>query len=152
MSFEPRIVGFLCNWCSYTGADLAGTSRLEYLPNCRVIRVMCSGRVDPTFIIKAFAMGADGVLVSGCHPGDCHYIEGNYKTMRRIPLLRNILEQFGIDRDRLRLTFVSASEGELWAKIVNEFTERIKELGPLGMDKVANPTAEAEAEAVATGA
>ena len=113
---------------------------------------MCSGRVDPTFIIKAFAMGADGVLVSGCHPGDCHYIEGNYKTMRRIPLLRNMLEQFGIDRDRLRLTFVSASEGELWATIVNEFTERIKELGPLGMDKVANPTAEAEAEAVATGA
>ena len=152
MSFEPRIVGFLCNWCSYTGADLAGTSRLEYLPNCRVIRVMCSGRVDPTFIIKAFAMGADGVLVSGCHPGDCHYIEGNYKTMRRIPLLRNMLEQFGIDRDRLRLTFVSASEGELWANIVNEFTARIKELGPLGMDKVANPTAEAEAEAVATGA
>lgn len=152
MSYEPRIVGFLCNWCSYTGADLAGTSRLDYLPNCRIIRVMCSGRVDPTFIVKAFAMGADGVLVSGCHPGDCHYLEGNYKTMRRIPLLKNMIEQFGIEKDRLRLTFVSASEGELWAQVVNEFTEKIRELGPLGMDKIANPQAEAEAEAVATGA
>jgi F420-non-reducing hydrogenase iron-sulfur subunit len=152
MSFEPRIVGFLCNWCSYTGADLAGTSRLEYLPNCRIIRLMCSGRVDPTFIVKAFAMGADGVLVSGCHPGDCHYMEGNYKTMRRIPLLKNILEQFGIERDRLRLTFVSASEGELWARVVNEFTDKVRELGPLEMDKIANIKAEAEAEAVTTGA
>ena len=152
MSFEPRIVGFLCNWCSYTGADLAGTSRIDYLPNCRVIRVMCSGRVDPTFIVKAFAMGADGVLVSGCHPGDCHYLEGNYKTMRRIPLVKKMIEQFGIEPDRLRLTFVSASEGELWAQYINEFTERIRELGPLEMDKIANPKAEAEAEAVATGA
>ena len=152
MSFEPRIVGFLCNWCSYTGADLAGTSRMDYLPNCRVIRVMCSGRVDPTFIVKAFAMGADGVLVSGCHPGDCHYIEGNYKTMRRIPLLKNLIEQFGIEKDRLRLTFVSASEGQLWAKVVNEFTEKIRDLGPLEMDKIANPKAETEAETLATGA
>ena len=137
MSFEPRIVGFLCNWCSYTGADLAGTSRLDYLPNCRVIRVMCSGRVDPTFIVKAFAMGADGVLVSGCHPGDCHYLEGNYKTMRRIPLLQMLLEQFGIEKERLRLTFVSASEGELWKQVVDDFTETIRNLGPLEMDKVA---------------
>lgn len=152
MSFEPRIVGFLCNWCSYTGADLAGTSRLDYLPNCRVIRVMCSGRVDPTFIIKAFAMGADGVLVSGCHPGDCHYIEGNYKTMRRIPLLQLVLEQFGIEKERLRLTFVSASEGELWANVVNEFTETIRALGPLEMNKIANLGAEAQTEIVATGA
>ncbi|HUX06093.1 MAG TPA: hydrogenase iron-sulfur subunit [Acidobacteriota bacterium] len=148
MSFEPRIVGFLCNWCSYTGADLAGTSRLDYLPNCRVIRVMCSGRVDPTFIVKAFAMGADGVLVSGCHPGDCHYLEGNYKTMRRIPLLRMMLKQFGIEPERLRLTFVSASEGELWAQVVDEFTETIKSLGPLEMDKIAGGEVELPAEAV----
>jgi F420-non-reducing hydrogenase iron-sulfur subunit len=154
MSFEPRLVGFLCNWCSYTGADLAGTSRLDYLPNCRVIRVMCSGRVDPTFIVKAFAMGADGVLVSGCHPGDCHYLEGNYKTMRRIPLLRVMLEQFGIEPERLRLTFVSASEGELWAQVVDEFTETVRNLGPLGMDKIAKGEGDVElpAEAVATGA
>jgi len=153
MSFEPRIVGFLCNWCSYTGADLAGTSRLDYLPNCRVIRVMCSGRVDPTFIVKAFARGADGVLVSGCHPGDCHYLEGNYKTMRRIPLLRMMLEQFGIEKERLRLTFVSASEGELWAQVVDEFTETIRNLGPLKMDEVARGEADGvRAEAIATGA
>ncbi len=153
MSFEPRIVGFLCNWCSYTGADLAGTSRLDYLPNCRVIRVMCSGRVDPTFIVKAFAMGADGVLVSGCHPGDCHYLEGNYKTMRRIPLLRMMLEQFGIEPERLRLTFVSASEGELWAQVVDEFTETVRSLGPLGMDKIASGgEVEIPVEAVAEGA
>jgi F420-non-reducing hydrogenase iron-sulfur subunit len=152
MTFEPRLVGFLCNWCSYTGADLAGTSRLDYLPNCRVIRVMCSGRVDPTFIVKAFAMGADGVLVSGCHPGDCHYLEGNYKTMRRIPLLKMMLEQFGIEPERLRLTFVSASEGELWATVVDEFTETVRSLGPLEMNKVAGGVVEYPAEAVAEGA
>ena len=139
MSFEPKIVGFLCNWCSYTGADLAGTSRIQYLPNLRVIRVMCSGRIDPAFILDAFAKGADGVLVSGCHPGDCHYIEGNHKTMRRMPLVGKMIQQFGIEEERLRLTFVSASEGDLWAQIVNEFTEKIRELGPLDYKPIAKP-------------
>ena len=131
MSFEPKIVGFLCNWCSYTGADLAGTSRMKYLPNIRTIRVMCSGRVDPTFVLKAFAQGADGVLVAGCHPGDCHYLDGNIKTLRRIPLLRKMLAQFGIEPERLRLEWVSASEGERFKEVVNEMTETIRKLGPL---------------------
>jgi len=128
--FEPRIVGFLCNWCAYSGADLAGTSRLQYPTNVDIIRVMCSGRVDPTFVLKAFQLGADGVLVCGCHPGDCHYTEGNYKAARRIPMLMKLLEQFGIEPQRLRLDWVSASEGERFAAIVNEMTEQIRELGP----------------------
>jgi len=130
--FEPRIVGFLCNWCAYSGADLAGTSRVQYPTNVDIIRVMCSGRVDPTFVLKAFQLGADGVLVCGCHPGDCHYSEGNYKTARRIPLLTKLLEQFGIEPERLRLEWVSASEGERFALVVKEMTEQIRELGPLG--------------------
>ena len=129
--FEPKIVGFLCRWCSYTGADLAGTSRIQYPPNVVPIRVMCSGRVDPTFVIKAFADGADGVLIAGCHPGDCHYQEGNYKTMRRYPMLLNLLDQFGIERDRVRLEWVSASEGDLFAGVVKELTEKVRALGPL---------------------
>lgn len=129
--FEPRIVGFLCNWCAYGGADLAGTSRLQYPTNVDIIRVMCSGRVDPTFVLKAFQLGADGVLVCGCHLGDCHYSEGNYKTAWRIPILKNLLEQFGIEPERLHLAWVSASEGERFAAIVNEMTEQIRELGPL---------------------
>jgi len=128
--FEPRIVGFLCNWCAYGGADLAGTSRLQYPTNVDIIRVMCSGRVDPTFVLKAFQLGADGVLICGCHPGDCHYSEGNYKTARRVPILIKLLEQFGIEPERLRLEWVSASEGERFAAIVNEMTEQIRELGP----------------------
>lgn len=131
MSFEPRIVGFLCNWCSYTGADLAGTARIKYAPNIRSIRVMCSGRVDPTFVIKAFVEGADGVLIAGCHPGDCHYQEGNYKALRRYRLLRRILPEYGIEPERLRLEWVAASEGERFAKVVNEFTDQIRGLGPL---------------------
>lgn len=131
--FEPKIVGFLCNWCSYRGADLAGTSRLTYAPNLRIIRVMCSGRVEPLFVIKAFKEGADGVLICGCHPGQCHYSEGNYKTMRRIPPLKKMLEQFGIEPERLRLEWVSASEGDKFARIANEFTQQIIELGPLGV-------------------
>ena len=132
MVFEPKIVGFLCNWCSYAGADLAGTSRMTYAPNVRPIRVMCSGRVDPTFVIKAFLEGADGVLIAGCHPpSDCHYQEGNLKTMRRIPLLKKMLKQMGIEEGRLRLEWVSASEGEKWARVVNEFTEQVRTLGPL---------------------
>jgi len=129
--FEPRIVGFLCNWCSYSGADLAGTSRVKYPPNVDIIRVMCSGRVDPQFVIKAFEKGADGVLVCGCHPGDCHYAEGNYKAGRRIPLLKKMLSQLGIEEDRLRLEWVSASEGERFAAVVSDMTEKVRKLGPL---------------------
>lgn len=132
MSFEPKIVGFLCNWCAYTGADLAGTSRMKYPSNVRVIRVMCSGRVDPQFVVKAFEQGADGVLIAGCHPpSDCHYINGNYKTFRRFPLLVKLLSQFGIEEKRLRLEWVSAAEGEKFAKVVTEMTEEIRRLGPL---------------------
>jgi F420-non-reducing hydrogenase iron-sulfur subunit len=129
--FEPKLVGFLCRWCSYTGADLAGTSRMHYPPNLIPIRVMCSGRVDPTFVLKALASGADGVLIAGCHPGDCHYQEGNYKALRRYRMLLRLLDQFGIERDRVRLEWISASEGELFAKTVSELTERVRELGPL---------------------
>jgi len=128
--FEPKIVGFLCNWCSYAGADLAGTSRIKYAPNVRVVRVMCSGRVDPAFVIKAFQSGADGVLVCGCHPGDCHYMEGNYKAARRIPLLKKMLGQLGIEEERVKLEWVSAAEGGRFADIVNQMTAKIKELGP----------------------
>ena len=131
MSFEPKIVGFLCNWCSYTGADLAGVSRIKSAPNVRIIRTMCSGRVDPTFILKAFQLGADGVVVMGCHLGDCHYQEGNYKTIRRIPFLKRLIKDFGIDPRRLRLEWVSASEGDRFAHVVNTFTEEIRALGPL---------------------
>ncbi|MBU1299359.1 MAG: hydrogenase iron-sulfur subunit [Bacteroidetes bacterium] len=131
MSFEPKIIGFLCNWCSYSGADLAGVSRIKSAPNVRIIRTMCSGRVDPTFIIKSFQLGADGVVVMGCHLGDCHYQEGNYKTIRRIPLLKRLLKEFGIDTRRLRLEWVSASEGDRFAKVVNEMTEEIRQIGPL---------------------
>jgi len=130
MSFEPKIVGFLCNWCSYAGADLCGTSRVQYPPNIRIIRVMCSGRVSPLFILKAFSAGADGVLVLGCHPGDCHYIEGNYKTLRRMTLLKKMLAQLGIEEGRVRLDWVSASEGARFASIVTEMTEKVKALGP----------------------
>lgn len=131
MAFEPKIIGFLCNWCSYTGADLAGVSRIKSAPNVRVIRTMCSGRVDPAFILKAFQLGADGVVVMGCHLGDCHYQEGNYKTIRRIPFLKRLVAGFGIDARRLRLEWVSASEGDRFAEVVNEFTEEIRTLGPL---------------------
>lgn len=129
--FEPKIVGFLCNWCSYAGADSAGTARMAFAPNVRVVRVMCSGRVDPTFVLKAFREGADGVLVAGCHPGDCHYSEGNYKTLRRMPLVNNLLSQFGIEPERFRWEWVSAAEGAKWASVVNEMTETIRQLGPL---------------------
>jgi F420-non-reducing hydrogenase iron-sulfur subunit len=132
-NFEPKIVGFLCNWCSYTGADLAGVSRQKSPPNVRVIRVMCSGRVDPTFIVRAFTRGADGVLISGCHPGDCHYTEGNYKALRRTHLLKRLLKSFNIDDRRLRLEWVSAAEGEKFARVTKEFTEQIRELGPLNL-------------------
>ncbi len=128
--FEPRIIVFACNWCSYAGLDLAGTSRTQYPTNLRVIRFMCSGRMDPTHIIQAFRAGADGVLVTGCHPGDCHYLAGNYKTRRRIQLLSNLLQQFGLEKERLRLEWISASEGETFAKVATDFVETIRKLGP----------------------
>jgi len=128
--FDPKIVGFCCNWCSYAGADLAGVSRIQYAPNIRIIRVMCSGRVDPTFVLKALEVGADGVLIAGCHPGDCHYMAGNYKAARRIALLKKMLDQFGIEGERVRLEWVSASEGSKFAEVVNDFTQTVKELGP----------------------
>jgi F420-non-reducing hydrogenase iron-sulfur subunit len=131
MAFEPKIIGFLCNWCSYTGADLAGVSRIKSAPNVRILRTMCSGRVDPAFILKAFQLGADGVIVMGCHLGDCHYQEGNFKTIRRLPFVKRLVKDFGIDPRRLRLEWVSASEGDKFAKIVNEMTEEIRRLGPL---------------------
>jgi F420-non-reducing hydrogenase iron-sulfur subunit len=133
--FEPRIIGFLCNWCSYAGADLAGTSRKKYPPNVRVIRVMCSGRVDERLILKAFIAGADGVLVCGCHPGDCHYQKGNLNARRRMTGLLPFLEAVGIGQDRLRLEWVSASEGPKMAATVKDFTQKIKELGPSPIKK-----------------
>jgi len=129
--FEPKIVGFLCRWCAYTGADLAGTSRIKYPPNVNPIRVNCSGRVDPTLILKALSAGADGVLIAGCHPGDCHYTNGNVKTIRRFKVLQKMLDQFGIERERVRLEWVSASEGERYARVVESMTEQIRALGPL---------------------
>jgi len=131
--FEPKIVGFFCNWCSYTGADLAGTSRAKYQPNVRVIRVMCSGRVDERLILKAFSAGADGVLVCGCHPGDCHYQRGNLNARRRVTGLGPFLEAVGIGKDRLRLEWISASEGPKVAETVNSFTQTIREFGPSPM-------------------
>lgn len=131
--WQPRIVGFFCNWCTYTAADLAGVSRLKYAPNVRVIRLMCSGRVDPQFIFEAFAKGADGVLVGGCHPGDCHYVEGNYKTLRRFEMLRRMLCGLGIENERLRLEWISASEGEKVRSVINDMVEKIRLLGPLDL-------------------
>ena len=130
MNFEPKIVGFMCNWCSYRGADMAGIARIKSAPNVRIVRVMCSGRVDPVFVLKAFEQGADGVLILGCHPGDCHYAEGNYKTARRVPLLKKMLEQLGIEDGRVHLDWVSAAEGDRFASIVNEMTAKVRELGP----------------------
>jgi F420-non-reducing hydrogenase iron-sulfur subunit len=130
--FEPNILVFCCNWCSYAGADLAGVSRFQYPPNIRIIRVMCSGRVDPSFILKALKNGADGILVTGCHIGDCHYITGNEYTQERFERLHNILiKQIGVDPKRVRLEWVSASEGKRFAEVITEFTNQIKELGPL---------------------
>jgi F420-non-reducing hydrogenase iron-sulfur subunit len=130
-NFEPKIVGFCCNWCAYAGADLAGVSRIQYPPNIRIIRVMCTGRVDPIFILEAFKDGADGVLVAGCHlPSDCHYINGNYKAKARVILLRKVLGDFGIEPERLRLEWISASEGDKFASIVRNMVDQLKKLGP----------------------
>ena len=124
-------MAFFCNWCTYLAADLAGTSRIKYAPNTRVIRVMCSGRVDPQFMLDAFAKGADGVLIGGCHPGDCHYQEGNYKTLRRFQLLQRMLGDMGIEEERLRLEWISAAEGDKVKSVVNDMVEKVRALGPL---------------------
>ena len=137
--FDPRIVAFFCNWCTYTAADLAGTSRSQYAPNVRVVRLMCSGRLDPQFVLAAFREGADAVLIGGCHPGDCHYQEGNYKALRRVRLLKRLLKQMGIEDERLRLEWISASEGDRVAKIINEIVETVQRLGPLKLDTVTIP-------------
>ena len=134
--WQPKIVALLCNWCSYTGADLAGISRIPWSPAVRIVRVMCSGRLDPTFVVQAFRMGADGVIVSGCHPGDCHYQKGNYKALRRVRLLKRLLCGFGIEPERLRLVWVSASEGEKWAEIADDMEKIVRELGPLHLATV----------------
>jgi F420-non-reducing hydrogenase iron-sulfur subunit len=137
LKFKPKILGFLCNWCSYAGADLAGVSRIQYSPNIRIIRVMCSGRVDPIFIAEAFSKNIDGVLVLGCHPGDCHYISGNYEAEMKINMLNKLLELIGFSK-RLRLDWVSASEGNRFAQIVNEFNDHIVNLGPSPIKKKEN--------------
>jgi len=128
--WRPNIIAFLCNWCSYAGADLAGTSRLKYNSNVRLIRVPCSGKVDPLFILRAFADGADGVLVSGCHPGDCHYSTGNYFARRKFALLKRLLEFCGLDERRIHFSWVSAAEGGKWSKVVNETVEAVHKAGP----------------------
>lgn len=128
--FEPRIIGFFCNWCTYAGADLAGTSRIQYPPNIRVIRLMCSGALDPVYVIKALLEGADGILIGGCHPGDCHYQSGNYKARRRVAILQSILEQMGFEPERVWLRWISASEGRYFADTVTEMVAKLKELGP----------------------
>jgi len=134
-SFEPKIVGFLCNWCSYRAADLAGTARISYAPNVRIIRVMCSGRVDPTFVLKALSLGADGVMIAGCHPGECHYIEQNYKAMRRYYMLQHTLKAMGVEDKRVQLVWASAAEGQQLAEAIDKLVADVKALGPLGWSK-----------------
>ncbi|HOY57550.1 MAG TPA: hydrogenase iron-sulfur subunit [Verrucomicrobiota bacterium] len=131
--WRPRIVAFFCNWCTYTAADLAGVSRMKYASNVRVIRLMCSGRVDPQFVVDALTRGADGVLIGGCHPGDCHYAEGNYKMLRRFQLLKRLLRDMGIEEERVRLEWISAAEGDKVKAVINEMTEQLLKVGPLGL-------------------
>jgi len=130
-NFEPKILGFLCNWCSYRAADLAGSARIKHAPNVRIVRVMCSGRIDPTFVLKALAQGADGVMVAGCHPGECHYLEQNYKAMRRYAMLKHTLDSLGIEPERVKLVWASAAEGQQLAEAIDELTESVRKLGPL---------------------
>ena len=129
-TFEPTIIGFLCNWCTYAGADLAGTSRIQYPPNIRIIRMMCSGSLDPTYVLKALLEGADGVLIGGCHPGDCHYISGNLKARRRVAILKSVLEDAGLEPQRVWLRWISASEGAYFAETVREMVDHLRALGP----------------------
>ena len=139
--FEPLIIGFTCNWCSYRAADLAGTSRVKYPPNVRLIRLMCSGRLDPSFVLKALAGGADGVLITGCHPGECHYLEQNYKALRRVTLLQAMLAQFGIEPQRVKLVWASAAEGLRLANEITSMVEEVRALGPLNWSQVTNEPA-----------
>ena len=159
--FEPRITAFVCNWCTYTGADLAGTSRLRMASNVRIIRLPCTGRIDPLFIIKAFERGADGVIVSGCHPADCHYNSGNYHARRRFAVFHDLMEFIGVDPRRMTFSWVSASEGAKWRDVVNEAVTSVRELGPFeayralapkdaGVAAEAGPSAEAVAHAEAS--
>ena len=134
--FEPLIIGFTCNWCSYRAADLAGMSRLKYPPNIRLIRLMCSGRLDSTFILKALKGGADGVLITGCHPGECHYLEQNYKTLKRYLLLRKMLEQLGVEPERVKLVWASAAEGVYLAEVITDMVKQVRKLGPLNWSAV----------------
>jgi F420-non-reducing hydrogenase iron-sulfur subunit len=134
-NFEPTIIGFTCNWCSYRAADMAGLSRIKYPPNIRLIRLMCSGRLDPSFVLKAFADGADGVFISGCHPGDCHYLEQNYKTIRRYELLKRVIAGMGIEPERIKLVWASAAEGAIFANQVTAMVESVRKLGPLNWMK-----------------
>lgn len=151
-NFEPVIIGFTCNWCSYRAADMAGTARMKYAPNIRLIRLMCSGRLDPTFIFKAFAGGADAVLISGCHPGDCHYIDQNYKALRRFHLMKRVLNQLGLEPGRLKLLWASAAEGAIFAAEINKFVEEVRLLGPLNWKNSENtvniPTQKTQVEAI----
>jgi F420-non-reducing hydrogenase iron-sulfur subunit len=133
-TFEPRIVAFFCNWCTYTAADLAGTARMKYAPNVRVVRIMCSGRLDPQFVLTALQRGADGVLIGGCHPGDCHYQEGNYKALRRFALLKRLLADLGIEPDRVRLEWIAASEGDKVQRVINDMSRKVRRLGPLRLE------------------
>jgi len=133
-AYEPRIVAFCCNWCSYAGADLAGTTRLQYPPNVRIIRVMCSGRVDPSFVLKAFALGADGVIVAGCHPADCHYINGNEKTAIRGNFLKSFLDEAGVEPERFRVEWIAGSEGRKFAIVVKQMVAELEKLGPLSKE------------------
>lgn len=133
--FEPKILAFVCNWCTYTGADLAGTSRIQYPPNVRIIRLMCTGAVDPVYVLKAITEGVDGVLIGGCHPGDCHYTDGNYKARRRVAILKSILKSIGFDESRVMLRWISASEGARFAETISEFVDILKEKGPSPLKK-----------------
>ena len=133
--FEPTIIGFTCNWCSYRAADLAGTARMKYAPNVRLVRMMCSGRLDPVFVLRALSSGADGVMITGCHPGECHYIEQNYKALRRYLLLRRVLKGLGIEPERVKLVWASAAEGARFASETTLFVEEIRKLGPLNWGK-----------------
>jgi F420-non-reducing hydrogenase iron-sulfur subunit len=139
--WEPRIIGFLCNWCSYAGADKAGAAQTPFAPNMHIVRVMCSGRVDPQHVLASFSKGADGVMVLACHTGDCHYKEGNYRAAQRMAMLEPMLAQLGVDARRVRFDFVSAGEGEKYAKLVNEMVETLKELGPLTFSSAAGRAA-----------
>ena len=128
--FEPKIIAFVCNWCTYAAADLAGTSRTQYPPNVKIIRLMCSGSVDPIFVVKALLDGADGILIGGCHPGDCHYVSGNYKARRRIMILKTILKNTGLEPERIWVRWISASEGKFFAAIISEMVAELKKIGP----------------------